>query len=109
MAEIRWGIVGPGSIARNFADSLAEAPSAVLVSVAGRDPERLRRFADLYQIPESGRLGDIPSICKDSGINALYVATQHPAHAELAIMAMHAGKHVRARSRPQSPRRRSRQ
>ncbi len=94
MTEIRWGIIGPGYIARHFADGVAEAPSARLTAVAGRNPERLRRFADLYRLPEAGRHVDLREICADSRIDALYIATPHPAHADIAIMAMRCGKHV---------------
>ena len=34
MNRIRWGILGPGNIAQNFADGLAQAPSGVLIAIA---------------------------------------------------------------------------
>ena len=34
MSHIRWGIIGPGSIANNFADALKESYSGKLKGIA---------------------------------------------------------------------------
>ena len=94
MRQIRWGIVGPGAIARNFADGLAEAPSGRLVAIAGRSPDRRQRFGERYVVPADKRYADYARICRDRDVDAVYIATPHPFHAELSIMAMRSGKHV---------------
>ena len=52
---IRWGIIGPGSIANNFADGLAQATSGKLTAIASRDPARRAAFGDKYAIPAGKR------------------------------------------------------
>ncbi len=42
---IRWGIMGPGKIARKFAHDLREVPFAELYAVASRDQKRAEAFA----------------------------------------------------------------
>ena len=51
MSVIRWGIVGPGAIAHNFADGLAESASGRLVAVAGRDAARRDTFGEVTICP----------------------------------------------------------
>ncbi len=44
MNKIRWGIIGPGSIANNFADALLQTYSAELTAVASFNDERRKVF-----------------------------------------------------------------
>ncbi len=90
----RWGIIGPGTIAHNFADGLKEAASAELIAIASRDDNRRRRFGDEYDVAEARRYSDYAALAADDDVDAVYIATPHPFHAELAIMAMRAGKPV---------------
>ena len=53
MKQTRWGILGPGSIAHNFADGLKEATSGALLAISSRNSERLRQFGDHYGIADS--------------------------------------------------------
>ncbi len=38
--KVRWGILGPGSIARAFAAGLAHAQSGELVALGARNPDK---------------------------------------------------------------------
>jgi len=94
MTQTRWGIIGPGAIAHNFADGLKEAPSGNLVAIAGRNDARRNAFGDAYAIEPPRRYTDHRQLCSDPEIDAVYVSTPHPVHAQLAIDAMRAGKPV---------------
>ena len=53
MNKIRWGIIGPGSIAHNFADALEQSYSGGIVSTASRtSSSRLEEFGNKYNINE---------------------------------------------------------
>ncbi len=91
---IRWGIIGPGAIARNYADGLAQSKSGKLTAIASRDVSRRKAFGDQYAIPELKRYADYAALLADPDVDAVYVATPHPWHAELSIAALRAGKHV---------------
>ncbi|HEY2857471.1 MAG TPA: Gfo/Idh/MocA family oxidoreductase [Terracidiphilus sp.] len=88
---IRFGIVGPGRAAARFAQGLAAVPGTLLTSVWGRNGERTHEFAARFSIshvagsPESLFAGDA---------DAVYIATHPDTHAEFAIQALAAGKHV---------------
>lgn len=94
MTKTRWGIIGPGSIAHNFADGLKEAPAGELIAIASRTAARRKAFGDDYGIAAHKRYDNYEAICADPDVDAIYVSTPHPWHAELAIMAMRAGKPV---------------
>lgn len=91
---IRWGIIGPGAIAHNYADGLAQSASGKLVAVAGRDPARRNAFGDAYGIPAARRHDSYAALMADPEVDAVYISTPHPWHAELSIAALRAGKHV---------------
>ena len=53
MKKIRWGIVGPGRIAKKFASAIKNVAEAELVAVASRSKERADIFATEFGIPET--------------------------------------------------------
>lgn len=91
MTAARWAVLGTGQIAQVFIDAIAPLPDAEVVAVASSDAARARAFADGHRIARSGRYDEVLS---DPGIDAVYVATVHTTHAELAIAALRAGKPV---------------
>ena len=62
MNKIRWGIIGPGSIAHNFADALKQSYSGELLAIASRTSSRLEEFGNKYNIARP---------CKSSNIALL--------------------------------------
>ena len=94
MTKVRWGIIGPGTIAKNFADGLAEADNAILVAIASRSDERRQVFGDTYNISDDLRFTTYETMVQSPDVDAIYIATPHPFHAEHSILAMRAGKHV---------------
>lgn len=94
MGMIQWGIIGPGAIAHNFADGLAQSQSGKLLAIASRDAGRRAKFGDAYSIADGKRYTDYAALMADPNIDAVYIATPHPWHAELSIAALRAGKAV---------------
>jgi predicted dehydrogenase len=89
---LRWGIVGPGAIARKFAQDAQAVPGCVLESVAGRDAARAEAFAR-----ECGtrRFHASPlAMAEDAAIDAVYVATPHHNHFDTAMLMLSHGKAV---------------
>lgn len=89
---IRWGILGPGKIARTFAAALREAQGAELVAVGSRSPERARAFADEFAVPRSW--GSYAALAADPEVDAVYVASPHSEHHDHTLLCLAAGKHV---------------
>lgn len=89
---IRWGILGPGGIAHQFARGLSVIPDAELIAVGSRSSERAEKFADEFDIPY--RHGSYADLASDPDVDAVYVSTPHPFHKEYSILCMEAGKPV---------------
>ena len=89
--KLRWGIIGPGAIAQDFRRGVLDSKTGELVAIATRDPGRAG-LADKF--PGTRVLDGYDAILKDPGVDAIYIATPHPGHAEWAIKAAEAGKHV---------------
>lgn len=92
MKKIRWGIVGPGNIARKFAKAVKNVECAELAAVASRSLEKSLAFAKEYGIPHS--FGSYEDMASFDGIDAVYVATPHPFHKPCAEIFINAKKHV---------------
>lgn len=92
MKTIRWGIVGPGNIARKFAKAVLNVPGAELTAVASRDGEKGKAFAEVYGIPHV--FEGYEAMAAFDGIDAVYIATPHPFHKPCAELFIKAGKHV---------------
>ncbi|KRB61269.1 oxidoreductase [Rhizobium sp. Root708] len=88
---IRWGIIGPGTIARTFADGVAHSRSGKLVAIATRNPSK-PGLAEAF--PGARIVDGYEALLRDSEVDAVYVSTPHTGHAEWAIKAIRAGKHV---------------
>jgi len=89
---LQWGIIGPGSIARVFCNGLRFSKTSRLAAVASRDVNRARQFATMFGCDKVHDSYD--ALLADETIDAVYVATVHPAHEEWVIKAAEAGKHI---------------
>ena len=94
MEKIKWGIIGPGTIANNFADGLTGSYSGQLVGIASKSDDRRKSFGDKYDIHEDFRFETYDDIINSEHIDAIYISTPHTLHAEWAIKAAGKGKHV---------------
>ncbi|HLG76799.1 MAG TPA: Gfo/Idh/MocA family oxidoreductase, partial [Ktedonobacteraceae bacterium] len=90
--KLSWGILGAGSIARAFAEGLSQSQTGTLLAVGSRTQAAAESFGAAWNVPR--RYGSYEQLLADSDIQAIYIATPHPMHAEWAIKAADAGKHV---------------
>jgi predicted dehydrogenase/aryl-alcohol dehydrogenase-like predicted oxidoreductase len=89
--KVRWGILGPGTIAKAFAGGVAHSRTGTLAAIATRNPGR----AGLAEnFPGARIVEGYEALLNDEDVDAVYIATPHPGHAEWAIKAAEAGKHV---------------
>ncbi|KVZ45904.1 Gfo/Idh/MocA family protein [Burkholderia ubonensis] len=87
---VRFGIVGAGSIARRFAQSLAHVPGAALAGVWARRADAAAAFCATH----GGTPADSLDALLASDVDAVYIATLHDSHAEYALASLAAGKAV---------------
>ena len=89
---MRWGILGPGRISRSFLTGLAGSATEHAVAVGSRALDRAEATARHFEVPRA--YGSYEQLLADDEIEAVYVGTPNAAHAQWAIAAARAGKHV---------------
>lgn len=91
---LRWGILGAGRIARTFAQGLAESRTGTLRAVGSRSAEKANAFGNEFKLGAASRHGSYEALLADPDVDAVYIATPHPLHAEWTVKAAEAGKHI---------------
>jgi predicted dehydrogenase len=88
---LRWGILATGGIAERFVRDLQLAGLQVQ-AVGSRSEGRAQAFAARLGIARAH--GSYAALVGDPAVDIVYIATPHPQHAENALLALAAGKHV---------------
>jgi predicted dehydrogenase len=88
----RWGIVGPGRIAAEFAEGMRLVEGGEIGAVASRSAARAKAFADRFEVRSC--YGNYADLAADPDIEIVYVATPHARHAADTVALLEAGKHV---------------
>jgi predicted dehydrogenase len=88
MTEIRWGVLGAGSIAH----TVVAADPTRFVAIASRDGAKAAAAAKTLGLEQS--FGAYEELLAAEAVDAVYVALPNALHAEWTIKALEAGKHV---------------
>jgi predicted dehydrogenase len=91
-ATLSWGIIGTGAIAHTFAKGVQNSRTGKLVAIGSRAMSTADKFGDEFKIPH--RYDTYDKLLADKDVQAVYIATPHPSHAEWAIKAARAKKHI---------------
>jgi predicted dehydrogenase len=86
-----FGLVGCGTIAPVHAEAIQRTEGARLVAVASRDPGRARMFAESRGVEWAP---DLAVLLKRPDVDVVTICTPSGLHADMAVAAMKAGKHV---------------
>ncbi len=90
--KIRWGILGTGSIAHQFAVGLTSLADAELAAVGSRTQQAADQFGDEFNV--SKRYASYDALATDSDVDAIYISTPHPFHKDNTLLCLQAGKAV---------------
>jgi predicted dehydrogenase/aryl-alcohol dehydrogenase-like predicted oxidoreductase len=90
-SKLRWGIIGPGGIAQAFAGGVKGSETGTLVAIGTRNPDK-PGLGETF--PGARVIKGYDALLADPEVDAVYIATPHPGHAEWAIRAAEAGKHA---------------
>jgi len=89
---IRWGILGTGNIAGQFATGLKVLDDAELLAVGSRNQESADAFGEKFHVPR--RYASYESLAADPDIDAVYIGTLHPFHYHNTLLCLNNGKAV---------------
>ncbi len=92
MNRLRWGILGTGNIARQFAGGVNASRRGALAAVGSRGMATAEAFAEAYSIER--RYDEYDALIADREVDAVYVSLPNSMHHEWTIKALRAGKHV---------------
>jgi predicted dehydrogenase len=89
---LRWGILGTGNIASQFARGLQALPTAKLVAVGSRSQTTADAFGDTFDIPH--RHAGYAELAADPEVDAVYIGTPHHLHLDNTLLCLNEGKAV---------------
>lgn len=89
---LRVGILGAGGIAeRAMVEPARDVDGVEVLAIGARDPERAAAFAERLGLEFSG---DYDQVLNNPEIDLVYLALPPIVHADIAVRALQAGKHV---------------
>ena len=91
-SPLRWGLLGTARINRMVIPPLRVSPGNRLLAVASREPARAAAYAKEWGIERAH--GSYEALLADPEVDAVYIPLPNHLHAEWAIRAARAGKHV---------------
>ncbi len=91
MNGVRTALIGCGKVGGIHAEALKRLPESTFVAVCDASLERAETFASRFG---TRAYSDVPTMLRESGVEAAMICTPHPRHAEPAIQAAEAGVHV---------------
>lgn len=92
MTTLKIGVIGTGSISQFHLTPYKNNPNVTLYAVCDMNAERARKTAEQYEIPHA--YSNYQELLTNEEIDAVSICTWNDTHAEIAIAALKAGKHV---------------
>ncbi len=89
---LKLGVLGCANIAKQFVRDVAGSAAVQIHAVASRDAAKAAEFAKTFVLPR--HFGSYEALLGDPEIDAVYIPLPNSLHAEWAIKAAEAGKHV---------------
>lgn|SRR3990167_4113026 len=95
MAQItKFGVLGCGKIAQDFAQALKNVPEAKIVAFGSREKDQAVKYGKLFDVPEEKCYGSYDELVKDKDIDIIYVASPHSHHFEHCRLCFEHNKNV---------------
>ncbi|AFJ02250.1 oxidoreductase, Gfo/Idh/MocA family [Methylophaga frappieri] len=92
---LKWGVLGAARVVEKLIPAILEADNAVLVAVASRRSGAAAEALEKYAAGQPVEALDDPQVLLDRpDIDAIYLPMANEEHAEWALKAIAAGKHV---------------
>ncbi|MBQ4517156.1 MAG: Gfo/Idh/MocA family oxidoreductase [Clostridia bacterium] len=90
--KLRMGVIGTGAFSLYHLDGIQKAKNAELIAICDKDSERLAAKAEQFGVETT--YTDYHELLAREDIDAVTLPLPDQVHAEIAIAAMRAGKHV---------------
>ena len=99
--KLKWGILGAARVNERLLPAIIAAPNSTLVAIASRRAGAAKATLEKYALsdfkdksPNITCYDDLQSLLDDPMVEAIYCPMANNEHAEWALKAIHAGKHI---------------
>jgi len=95
--KLKWGILGAARVNERLLPAICEAPNSQLVAIASRRAGAANATMEKYAPAYAGNVicyDALDALINDNNIDAIYCPMANEEHAEWALKAINAGKHV---------------
>lgn len=95
--KLQWGILGAARVNERLLPAIIEVPNSQLVAIASRRAGAARATLEKYAPCYANSVqcyDDMDALIQDKNVEAVYCPMANEEHAEWAIKAINAGKHV---------------
>ena len=89
---IKWGVLGTGYAARQFAEGLKFVPGSKLVAVGSRSVENAEKFT--HEFKGTRACSSYTNLIESPDIDVVFVATPHSRHKQDCLQALNANTSV---------------
>ena len=94
MAKINWGIVGLGTIAKEFAEGFSNLDNASIKAIASKKKENLELFKKKFQIQDEFCFKNYIDLFVCENIDIVYIALPNSFHAQYIVEAIKKHKNI---------------
>jgi predicted dehydrogenase len=92
---IKYAVVGAGWISQQaFLPGVGQSTNSKVTAIVTGDPSKAKRLADFYDVGQIVSYERYDVLLKGPDVDAVYIALPNHLHADYAIRAARAGKHV---------------
>ncbi len=91
---VKWGIIGLGNIAFEFAKSFQNSENAELIAVASNSKEKLNKFKEKFNIKSSNLYSDYQELIKDKNVDIVYIALPNTFHYKWVLQSIENNKNI---------------
>lgn len=91
---MKWGIIGLGHMAKNFANSINELEKSQLIGVSSRSLFKLIKFGYRFKIKPNNLYKNYKKLLSSDNIQNVYIGTLNHSHFEIIKEAINAGKNI---------------
>lgn len=91
---IRWGIMGAGNIAVQFAEDLPFSEGSELLAVASKTPGKASSFVSACPFPSAKAYESYEALLALPDLDVVYIASINTRHCEDTLLALEHGKNV---------------
>jgi len=91
---IKWGIIGLGNVAYEFAKSFYNTKNAKLIAIASKTPDKLLKFKNEFNINPNNCYDEYEKLLNSPEIDVVYIALPNTFHFKWIMQAINRNKKI---------------